>query len=278
MVVGPPAARTRTRTWQARTVISQPSERRGGCAAHVFPNQPTSQPRVAPAPGVLMEARKNIGNGATLPASTGRRPRLAPIVAVLVLAMSGTAGALAGRNSVDSGDIRNGQVKSKDIRAGAVRTATSPTGGDLAEDRQRRGPHSRHRQRGGDLGEDRRRRRQLRRRSSMGRSPRPRSPTAASAAPTSSTTRSPRPTSRTAASPARTSSTARFPQPIWARTPSPPARSPLARSVRARSALRGGRRRDRDGAVGSSELGTEPSARTRLPPGPSAPQRSPTTR
>ena len=71
-----------------------------------------------------MEAREDIGNDA-MPGSTGRRPRLTPIVLVLVLAMSGTAGALAGRNSVDSGDIRNGQVKSKDIRAGATRASRS---------------------------------------------------------------------------------------------------------------------------------------------------------
>ena len=85
-----------------------------------------------------MEAMEEHGEGAATPVSRARRPRLAPIVAVLVLAMSGTAGALTGKNTVGSGDIKNGHVRSEDIRDGAVtsqdigrrRSAlpTSPTG------------------------------------------------------------------------------------------------------------------------------------------------------
>ena len=51
-----------------------------------------------------------------------RRPSPAMIVGfmALVIALSGTAGALPGINSVDSRDIENGQVKRKDIAKNAV--------------------------------------------------------------------------------------------------------------------------------------------------------------
>jgi hypothetical protein len=57
--------------------------------------------------------------------STTRRPSPAMAVAFVALlaALSGTAVALPGVNTVDSGDIRNGQVKGKDLRRNAV---TSP--------------------------------------------------------------------------------------------------------------------------------------------------------
>jgi hypothetical protein len=51
-----------------------------------------------------------------------RRPSPAMAVAFVALlaALSGTAVALPGTNTVDSGDIKNGQVKNKDIRKNAV--------------------------------------------------------------------------------------------------------------------------------------------------------------
>jgi hypothetical protein len=51
-----------------------------------------------------------------------RRPSPAMAVAFVALlaALSGTAIALPGTNTVDSGDIKNGQVKNKDIRNNAV--------------------------------------------------------------------------------------------------------------------------------------------------------------
>jgi hypothetical protein len=51
-----------------------------------------------------------------------RRPSPAMAVAFVALlaALSGTAVALPGTNTVDSGDIKNGQVKNKDIRNNAV--------------------------------------------------------------------------------------------------------------------------------------------------------------
>jgi hypothetical protein len=54
--------------------------------------------------------------------STTRRPSPAMAVAFVALlaALSGTAVALPGVNTVDSGDIRNGQVKGKDIGKNAV--------------------------------------------------------------------------------------------------------------------------------------------------------------
>ena len=45
----------------------------------------------------------------------------------LFIALGGTAVALPGRNTVDSGDIRNGQVKSADVRQNTL------TGGDINE-------------------------------------------------------------------------------------------------------------------------------------------------
>ena len=53
-----------------------------------------------------------------------RRPSPAMAVAFVALlaALSGTAVALPGKNTVDSGDIRNGQVRTKDIRNNAVTT------------------------------------------------------------------------------------------------------------------------------------------------------------
>ena len=69
-----------------------------------------------------------------------RRPSPAMAVAFVALlaALSGTAVALPGTNSVDSGDIKNGQVKTKDIknndvRSGDVRNSTL-TGGDVSND------------------------------------------------------------------------------------------------------------------------------------------------
>lgn len=49
------------------------------------------------------------------------------------LALAGTAVALPGRNTVDSGDIINGEVKRRDLAAGSVSTSPSgPAGGHLA--------------------------------------------------------------------------------------------------------------------------------------------------
>jgi hypothetical protein len=50
------------------------------------------------------------------------RPSAAMSVALIALiaALSGTAVALPGSNTVDSGDIKNGQVKRVDIATGAV--------------------------------------------------------------------------------------------------------------------------------------------------------------
>jgi hypothetical protein len=52
-----------------------------------------------------------------------RRPSPAMLVAFIALlaALSGTATALQGKNTVDSGDIKNGQVKNKDIGKNAVK-------------------------------------------------------------------------------------------------------------------------------------------------------------
>ena len=60
----------------------------------------------------------------------------------LFVALSGTAAALPGKSTVDSGDIINGQVKTKDIGAGQVRGSavaddTTPfalTGNDIADE------------------------------------------------------------------------------------------------------------------------------------------------
>jgi hypothetical protein len=54
-----------------------------------------------------------------------RRPSPALAVAFIALlaALSGTAVALPGRNTVDSGDLKRNSVRSSDIRAGAVKTS-----------------------------------------------------------------------------------------------------------------------------------------------------------
>jgi hypothetical protein len=67
----------------------------------------------------------------------GRLPSPAMAVAFIALlaALSGTATALQGKNTVDSGDIKNGQVKTKDIAKNAVTGAKvkngSLTGADI---------------------------------------------------------------------------------------------------------------------------------------------------
>jgi hypothetical protein len=69
-----------------------------------------------------------------------RRPSPAMAVAFIALlaALSGTAVALPGKNSVDSGDIKNGQVKGKDIAKNAVTGKkvknSSLTGADIKND------------------------------------------------------------------------------------------------------------------------------------------------
>jgi hypothetical protein len=69
-----------------------------------------------------------------------RRPSPAMAVAFVALlaALSGTAVALPGINTVDSGDIKNGQVKNKDIRKNAVTGKKvkngSLTGADVKND------------------------------------------------------------------------------------------------------------------------------------------------
>lgn len=65
-------------------------------------------------------------------------PAMAVAFVALLAALSGSAIALPGKNSVDSGDIKNGQVKTKDIknndvRSGDVRNGTL-TGGDVKDD------------------------------------------------------------------------------------------------------------------------------------------------
>jgi hypothetical protein len=68
-----------------------------------------------------------------------RRPSPAMAIAFIALlaALSGTAVALPGKNSVDSGDIKNGQVKGKDIAKKAVTSAkikdNSITGADVLD-------------------------------------------------------------------------------------------------------------------------------------------------
>ena len=54
-----------------------------------------------------------------------RRPSPALAVAFIALlaALSGTAVALPGKNTVDSGDIKRNAVRSSDVRSGAIRTA-----------------------------------------------------------------------------------------------------------------------------------------------------------
>lgn len=64
-------------------------------------------------------------------------PATAVAFVALLAALTGTAVALPGKNTVDSGDIRNSQVKSPDIRNGAIRgldvREDTLTGGDVAE-------------------------------------------------------------------------------------------------------------------------------------------------
>jgi hypothetical protein len=68
-----------------------------------------------------------------------RRPSAAMVVAFVALlaALSGTAVALPGRNTVDSGDIKNNNVRGKDIRRSAVGSSDvkneALTGGDINE-------------------------------------------------------------------------------------------------------------------------------------------------
>ena len=67
------------------------------------------------------------------------RPSPAMVVAAISLfvAIGGVAGALPGRNTVDSGDIKKNAVKSADIAANAVRSAdigeNQVTGNDISE-------------------------------------------------------------------------------------------------------------------------------------------------
>src|SRR5690349_20838997 len=70
-----------------------------------------------------------------------RRPRPATVIACLALFFAvagGSAIALKGRNTVDSGDIRKGQVKTSDLASNAVTTRKIKNGGvrkaDLAPD------------------------------------------------------------------------------------------------------------------------------------------------
>ncbi len=71
---------------------------------------------------------------------TSRRPTPAMAVAFVALlaALSGTAVALPGTNSVDSGDIKNNAVKTKDIKNNDVRSKdirnSALTGGDVKND------------------------------------------------------------------------------------------------------------------------------------------------
>jgi len=64
------------------------------------------------------------------------RPSAAMSVALiaLIVALSGTAVALPGNNTVDSGDITNGQVKRVDIATGAVTSSKVSNGSLLAKD------------------------------------------------------------------------------------------------------------------------------------------------
>jgi hypothetical protein len=67
---------------------------------------------------------------------TGRRPSPAMAVAfaALLAALSGTAVALPGKNTVDSGDIKNGVVKSEDIKNGGVASKDIKNGGVATKD------------------------------------------------------------------------------------------------------------------------------------------------
>jgi hypothetical protein len=65
-------------------------------------------------------------------------PAMAVAFVALLAALSGTAVALPGKNSVDSGDIKNKQVKGKDLASNAVTGAKvkdgSLTGADVTDD------------------------------------------------------------------------------------------------------------------------------------------------
>jgi hypothetical protein len=65
-------------------------------------------------------------------------PAMAVAFVALLAALSGTAVALPGRNSVDSGDLKNGAVTTKDIKNNNVRSGDvrngSLTGGDVKND------------------------------------------------------------------------------------------------------------------------------------------------
>ena len=64
------------------------------------------------------------------------RQNLLGLIAIFI-ALGGTAAALDGKNTVDSGDIKNGQVKTKDLKANAVNSAVvadnTITGDDVDE-------------------------------------------------------------------------------------------------------------------------------------------------
>ena len=66
----------------------------------------------------------------------GRRPSPAMAVAFVALlaALSGTAVALPDKNTVDSGDIKNGVVKSEDIKNGGVGSKDIKNGGVTTDD------------------------------------------------------------------------------------------------------------------------------------------------
>ena len=71
---------------------------------------------------------------------TKKRPSPTTVIAMLALFLAvggATAIALPGTNSVDSGDIRNGQVKTKDLRNNSVSSAKvkpdTLNGGDINE-------------------------------------------------------------------------------------------------------------------------------------------------
>src|SRR4051812_8830497 len=65
-----------------------------------------------------------------------RRPSPPMVVAFVALlaALSGTAVALPGKNGVDSGDIKNGQVTGADLKAGAVTSKKVKDESLLAQD------------------------------------------------------------------------------------------------------------------------------------------------
>ena len=67
---------------------------------------------------------------------TSARPSPAMVVAFIALlaALSGTATALQGKNTVDSGDIKNGVVKSDDIKNGGVGSKDVKNGGVTTDD------------------------------------------------------------------------------------------------------------------------------------------------